>query len=162
MKSLLNCLWVGIVLVIDLVYSSQNCLFENLKCYLEYLKGLYLGENQIETIDGSFNDLVKLEALDLRRNLIKTISNDSFKDLISLSSLMLGMNRIELIEEEAFRNLSNLKTLDLKDNKIAFLQDSHFKYLKSVIKAVVFNSCVKLLSSVVEVEFNCVELCKVL
>ncbi|CRK90957.1 CLUMA_CG004646, isoform A [Clunio marinus] len=108
---------------IDELFSGD---FKNLND-LEYL---YLGFNQIDTIHKNvFQDLHKVNYLNLDNNKLLYIGSDWFKCLTNLNELYLRGNQIEMLSSKAFYTLSNLKLLNVFDNKISLLADETFDSL---------------------------------
>jgi Leucine-rich repeat (LRR) protein len=94
------------------------------------LEQLFLGNNDIETVDIDLARLPKLKQLDLSGNILKEESIHFTKNK-SLKLLNLQKNLIHNIPL-AVRNCKGLETLWLGSNKINGLTNASFKKLKSV------------------------------
>ena len=94
---------------------------------------LYLSDNVIESLDDhSFVNNEHLTYLDLRRNRIKTLSQDIFDGLDNLKFLLLDSNNIASIHEMAFSSLCRLVSISISHNKIQNLSPDVFKGLHKI------------------------------
>ncbi|KAG5684223.1 hypothetical protein PVAND_013461 [Polypedilum vanderplanki] len=82
-------------------------------------------------LPGDFEDLKRLENIDLSGNELKAIEPENFDGLIKLKKLDLSDNEIEFIDEDAF-NLPQLTDLDLDNNEITFLHPKIFRNLPNL------------------------------
>ncbi|XP_031640336.1 leucine-rich repeat-containing protein 70-like [Contarinia nasturtii] len=89
--------------------------FEN----ITKLEVLQLAYNQIEHVPaGIFRHLPNLNTVDLSHNAIETIDTNAFRDCINLQHLQLNNNRLTVLDAEWMRDLVNIKYVDFSDNLI--------------------------------------------
>ena len=82
--------------------------------YLSHLDNLYISDNQLETIhDETLNGFNLLKYLDLKNNILKTLTRAIFAPLSHLETLILTYNQIETITNDTFAYLNKLKCLYL-------------------------------------------------
>lgn len=114
-------------------YDEKRCLQgPDIFLGLSTLYNLCLRSNLIGVIpDGIFQNLVKLESVDLRSNKISFVDErgsqqgpNVFKGLGKLRNLHLRGNLIRHVPEGIFQNLVNLRNLYLGDNEIQFSNDA--------------------------------------
>ncbi|KAL5274107.1 Tl.2 family protein [Megaselia abdita] len=107
----------------DIIFLTTNQ-FQNLS-KLEFLD---LSENKIQILSNTIlTNHTSLKVLKLNNNNLKKISSDHFYMLPSLEELYLQRNSIQDIESEAFIRLNELHTLNLSFNPIKLLTRKHFK-----------------------------------
>ncbi|XP_029670244.1 leucine-rich repeats and immunoglobulin-like domains protein 1 [Formica exsecta] len=135
----------------NLIQEIEEGAFEKIK-----LRGLFLADNQLESLnfvsslpdtltefvasgnriasisDNAFSKLSRLLYLNLDDNEIKALQNGVFQGLESLRSLTLTNNNITTIELSAFRGLTTLTTLDLHRNTIRDLRKGTFAELTAL------------------------------
>lgn len=135
----------------NLIQEIEKGAFEKIK-----LRGLFLADNQLESLnfvsslpdtltefvasgnriasisDNAFSKLSRLLYLNLDDNEIKALQNDVFQGLESLRSLTLTNNNITTIELSSFRDLTALTTLDLHRNTIRDLRKGTFAELTAL------------------------------
>ena len=113
----------------EFTYYFEDEVFSKFK----NLKSLHTIDSNLRKIsEKSFNNLVKLEEIDLSSNKIRIIEDRSFSTLKSLSTLRLVRNKIEELNQETFEGLINLKTLELTSNSIRQLNDLVFLNMVSL------------------------------
>ena len=83
-------------------------------------------------MSGDFDDLTKLEILQLGGNSIESLPLSVFDDLTSLTELHLNGNNIASLREDVFAGVANLTELDLRGNEIVSLPDAVFSVLTSL------------------------------
>lgn len=93
---------------------------------LTNLVDLSLNDNKLNSIPESIKRLKNLQALDLGKNQIDSVSGDSFKGLEQLTGLRLTDNQIETISKGAFEALKAMHVLNLATNKIRHIDQSAF------------------------------------
>ena len=93
---------------------------------LTNLVDLSLNDNKLNTIPESIKKLNNLQALDLGKNQIESISGDSFKGLEQVTGLRLTDNQITTITKGAFEPLKSVHVLNLATNKIRHIDQSAF------------------------------------
>ena len=94
--------------------------------YLNKLKKLDLGWNQIEQIDSNgFQGLENLEELDLSENKLTKIKSNTFQQLSKLIKLNLWDNQIDHIDSNEFQGLNNLEELHIKGTVIDISKDKN-------------------------------------
>ncbi|XP_063925845.1 SLIT and NTRK-like protein 1 isoform X4 [Zophobas morio] len=96
---------------------------------LTCLRQLHLDHNNITTklTRNVFQNLEKLEVLDLSSNRIEILKDLTFSDLLNLQTLNLSNNRIKTVEVLAFTNLTRLEYLNLGRNFIRTVFDELFE-----------------------------------
>ncbi|XP_063923750.1 vasorin-like [Zophobas morio] len=91
-----------------------------------YITHLYLANNSVSSLRlGDFQNLPKLEYLQLRGNKLENIEN-VFNNM-KLISLDLSHNEISFIASDAFRNMTKLRIVRLNHNKIKFWDNNWFQ-----------------------------------
>jgi Leucine-rich repeat (LRR) protein len=99
----------------------------NMFARLEHLVFFAHINNDFKSIDqGIFNNLTKLESLNLNKNMIKNISKEVFYGLFSLKWLFLEDNLLDEIDKDVFKGLFNLRTISIKNNIIQKLSETLF------------------------------------
>ena len=76
--------------------------------------------------ESTFSGLVKLTALDLQNNHLKSLPDYSFKDCTSLEAMFIQENRLTTITEHSLTGLKQLQMLNGADNKITFIHEKAF------------------------------------
>lgn len=147
----------------NLIEEIEEGAFERIK-----LRGLFLADNQLESLnfvsslpdtltefvasgnriasisDNAFSKLSRLLYLNLDDNEIETLQSGVFQGLESLQSLTLTNNNITTIELSAFRDLTALRTLDLHRNSIRDLQKGTYAELTALKELnLAYNNIVK-------------------
>ena len=118
---------------LDMEMNTNLRLKEGLFDNLTKLEFLNLMDDDLEEIPkDAFRDLKNLELLYLGRNHLKIITNTTFSGLTNLRKLGLANNQIESVPSQAFEDLINLKFLDLSYNKLTELPASVFENLKKL------------------------------
>lgn len=74
-----------------------------------------------------FDNMRRVQFIDVSFNQIIVIEKRSFKDLFYLKYLLLGNNKIETLERDLFTSMVNLKNLDLAHNRISELHPTTFQ-----------------------------------
>ena len=118
----------------ELSYEQFDKMFSSTS---PFMRAIDVTRNQIQITDRqpllkAVN--LKVRALDLTGNSMKTVYNKIFSGLHSLTDLRLDSMGIEAVEENAFHDLSNLLFLRLVDNNIVILPRNVFKPLKNLKK----------------------------
>lgn len=99
----------------------------------ETLTELVLNGNRVTSVpNGVFTKLSRLIYLYLEDNKIEMLRYDAFQGLVSLHKLMLMRNRVTTIEPATFKNLTALRILDLSHNSINDLHNSTFTELTAL------------------------------
>lgn len=94
-----------------------------------------LGLNLLtEVRRNEFENLTKLEVLDLNINTISHVEGGSFAHMGSLKKLNLRLNQLRELAENLFQGLSQLTYLDLSSNVIYIIHASTFQFLPSLQK----------------------------
>jgi len=97
------------------------------------LTTLKINDNSIKSINNIvFNDIPKLNKLDLSFSRIENLTPGMFNGLDSLSILYLSSNKIKIIPNGAFDGLANLKDLWLDNNPITKIEDNAFAGLNNL------------------------------
>nr|VZI29386.1 unnamed protein product [Spirometra erinaceieuropaei] len=97
------------------IHRLQKSSFEE----LPRLRQLFLPQNEIEEVeDGAFENLSKLQYLDMSGNWLTCLSANAFSGLEQLKTLILSNNRIRRILPELFDRKPNLQKLDLAGNPL--------------------------------------------
>ncbi|KAL6440403.1 hypothetical protein ACFW04_003142 [Cataglyphis niger] len=147
----------------NLIEEIEEGAFERIK-----LRGLFLADNQLESLnfvsslpdtltefvasgnriasisDNAFSKLSRLLYLNLDDNEIETLQSGVFQGLESLQSLTLTNSNITTVELSAFRGLTALRTLDLHRNSIRDLQKGTFAELTALKELnLAYNNIVK-------------------
>lgn len=78
-----------------------------------------------------FQNMRKLQNLNMYGNKIVLIESSAFKDLVSVETLNLAFNMIETFDEKLLTSLVNLQKIYLYNNKIKFLSPVAFKIPKN-------------------------------
>ena len=100
-----------------------------------HLESLSLANNSISSLpDDVFSSLSsRLADLDLRHNLLHTVTSRSLSGLTALTSLRLDHNQLTSVTSQAFRHLTSLTRLDLQhNNKLTSLTSGVFQGLRDV------------------------------
>lgn len=124
---------------------------------LNNLTVLRIQKNKLTELNGTLQDLHKLQLLDLHLNHIENLDCSDFANLTELRTLYLHSNRITTIKACIFKHLEhlyeldlssnslltvgyaftngpqNLKHLNLKSNKLSVIQNNSFKGLRSLL-----------------------------
>ncbi|OWA49972.1 G-protein coupled receptor GRL101 [Hypsibius exemplaris] len=120
----------------DVTMDCSNGGLKSLPNYVEqFITKFLLSGNRLNSTMGNttFNDLQRLNVLDLSRNNIRHLANGKlFKNLWQLKVLKLAENHINSIPENAFYGLANLRVLDLAGNNINNLSELSFNGLSSL------------------------------
>ncbi|XP_033101275.1 leucine-rich repeats and immunoglobulin-like domains protein 1 [Anneissia japonica] len=82
--------------------------------------------NNIQSIDGSFEDLTMLTGVNLESNRVNVIKNTAFKDSTYLSYLKMKKCKIEEIQPNTFTRLSKLSFIDIKSNYVNSIKEDVF------------------------------------
>ncbi|XP_045475363.1 leucine-rich repeat-containing protein 15-like [Harmonia axyridis] len=86
------------------------------------LKYFECSECKIDTIEeGAFNNLDKLEVLDLHKNSITKLTDDTLSPLKSLKRLNLAENQLTKLTTNAIKQCTKLENIDLSDNPLTEL-----------------------------------------
>lgn len=97
------------------------------------LEILDLSRNIIETLGSkNFEYQTEMRTLNLSHNSVSSLQKDAFKGLTNLLVLDLGYNRIDMVHPSAMNDLSSLIELDLTNNNIVSLEDNTFRNLMSL------------------------------
>jgi internalin A len=100
---------------------------------LHKINYLNLSDNQISAIDSHhFNNLMKIEKVDVGYNQISIIPNDIIINPNCISLSLKG-NRLQKFPT-AISNTSTLEKLDLSENKISSIEDDAFEGLENLIE----------------------------
>lgn len=84
--------------------------------------------NQIEYLEkGCFSGLVNLKKLNISKNELKKLDENQFEELDRLEMLDLKNNEIEFLEKGCFSGLNSLKLLYLSENKVKSLDKNKFE-----------------------------------
>ncbi|XP_047990532.1 protein slit-like [Leguminivora glycinivorella] len=108
----------------NMVYSldlSSNNLSDISNSYLyqsKYMKELILSNNKISRIESNVLQLPELTKLDLSNNKLEFIDKDVFNDIKKLEYLNIANNRFTTFTRLAFHHLSNLNQIILDNNNI--------------------------------------------
>lgn len=86
--------------------------------HLKNLTTLRLQKNKLTQLNGTLQDLPKLQLLDLHLNHIENLDCSDFANLTELRTLYLHSNRIVTIKACIFKDLANLYELDLSTNSL--------------------------------------------
>lgn len=104
-------------------------IFQNLR-KLEYLE---LGVNNLKKIDsGVFRNQHKLKHLNLWENNIQNLTKDSFMGVSSITDLDLSSNLIEQLPANVFEHLTNLSVINLNKNNFTALPEGLFSKNKNL------------------------------
>ena len=119
--------------VLDLDLSNCCiCLLENgVFSHLVHLKSINLSNNVIESISNAFDTNSKLQQINLKDNVLKSVCKTSFSVLEQLEILNLSYNNIWVLEEH-FLNCPILKVLHLNNNEIKEVASSAFYQLPNL------------------------------
>ncbi|XP_065369320.1 uncharacterized protein Fili isoform X1 [Calliphora vicina] len=97
------------------------------------LEILDLSRNIIETLGSkNFEYQTEMRTLNLSHNSVSSLQKDAFKGLTNLLVLDLSFNRIDMVHASAMNDLSTLIELDLTNNNIVSLEDNTFRNLVSL------------------------------
>ncbi|XP_013100108.2 uncharacterized protein LOC106082265 isoform X2 [Stomoxys calcitrans] len=97
------------------------------------LEILDLSRNIIETLGSkNFEYQTEMRTLNLSHNSVSSLQKDAFKGLRNLLVLDLGYNRIDVVDHTAMNDLTSLVELDLTNNNIMSLEDNTFGNLMSL------------------------------
>ena len=88
-----------------------------------------LSHNRLSSLSfaNQFPDLVSLE---LRGNMITSVTRDTFRTTLVLKELDLSSNEIKFLESRAFSRLAYLFAVDLSNNQLHVLEESTFPHEK--------------------------------
>ncbi|XP_030380110.1 podocan [Scaptodrosophila lebanonensis] len=106
----------GIQMVTNLILPSNNITRLDRGAFPPSLKTLHLGRNQIEALNGSLHDLVKLESLFINANSISDLEGE-FPDTNTLKLLMAHNNRLERLPSN-MRGMDQLEIMHLHFNRL--------------------------------------------
>lgn len=111
---------------LDLSSNNLTILDQNVFRDAAKLVHLDLSSNQLSAIDKAFNGLTELSRLDLRQNLLTSITPLTFRGLTQLRYLRLDDNMITHIDQKAFADLDKLMYFVIKGNQIGYLEAFYF------------------------------------
>lgn len=103
---------------------------------LTELRELDLSGNSISSLGrgGMFQNMSRLEYLNMGKNLISTIFHDNLLGLKNLEQLILTSNKLTYIEDEAFADQTHLLTLVLENNLLGSLYAEWFQGLDALVE----------------------------
>lgn len=117
---------------INLTMNRIRSIEYTLPFYMK-LEILDLSRNIIESLDSkNFEFQTKMRTLNLSRNSVSSLQKDTFQGLSNLLVLDLSYNRIEEVHQSAMNDLRSLIELDLTNNNIVSLEDNTFNQLMSL------------------------------
>ncbi|KAM0679485.1 hypothetical protein GINT2_002328 [Glugoides intestinalis] len=100
---------------------------------LTNLESLSLVNNNIKELQPNlFNNLQKLEYLNLSKNKLTELPSCVFDGLVNLKSLRLEDNNIKELQPNLFNNLQKLKSLNLSSNKLTEIPEGILSELGSL------------------------------
>ncbi|CAH0561804.1 unnamed protein product [Brassicogethes aeneus] len=112
--------------------------------HLVHLKALKLKRNQIlELSDGAFYGPHKIEKLLLDYNNIRVISKGWLYGLTDLKELTVSHNNISAIDNESWEFCKHITFLDLSYNRLETLEVDTFKHLNDLQKLVLNNNNIR-------------------
>lgn len=97
-------------------------------------KYINLTLNKIRNIQFALPFYVKLEILDLSRNIMETLGSKNFEYQRELRTLNLSHNSVSSLQKDVFRGLSNLLVLDLSFNRIDVVDHTAMNDLSSLVE----------------------------
>ncbi|XP_073844817.1 fish-lips isoform X1 [Musca autumnalis] len=97
-------------------------------------KYINLTLNKIRTIQFTLPFYMKLEILDLSRNIIETLGSKNFEYQTEMRTLNLSHNSVSSLQKDAFKGLSNLLVLDLSYNRIDIVDHTAMNDLTSLVE----------------------------
>ncbi|KZC03990.1 Protein toll [Dufourea novaeangliae] len=117
-----------------LILSSNNIknLTDDIFADIPELTWLDLRENDVHLPPGIFNNTVKLEVLELGRNMMRNIEPEVFDGLTKLQLLNLWQNKFTEIKSGTFDKLVSLRSLDLNSNDLITLSKDVFVKLENL------------------------------
>lgn len=122
----------------DLEKLTINCGNEeiptDLFAELPNLTEINLQKNGIKKLHNVFDNLIKLDFLDLRSNELTELEPGLLKDLQKLTELELSQNNLRSITKESFRGVENLQYLTLTLNDLESLSADVFDLLPNLKK----------------------------
>lgn len=74
-----------------------------------------------------FENMLRVQFIDVSFNEITMIDKNSFKDLFSVKYMFVGNNKIKTLDRDLFRTMASLKNLDLAHNQINSLDPTIFE-----------------------------------
>lgn len=83
---------------------------------------LYLNNNKINRIDGTFSGLVKMEEIDLSKNQIDSLPSNIFENLNQLRIVNLRDNKIKSLDQNVFKDQPKIEEIDLGSNQLRYLK----------------------------------------
>ncbi|XP_047472312.1 leucine-rich repeat neuronal protein 1-like [Penaeus chinensis] len=103
---------------------------------LTELQELDLSGNSISSLGrgGMFQNMSRLEYLNMAKNAISTIFHDNLLGLKNLEQLVLFGNKLTYIEDKAFADQTHLLTLVLENNLLGSLYAEWFRGLDSLVE----------------------------
>lgn len=116
--------FTGLKMLEKLVLASNEIrrLKTNVFRTMSNLMELSLTKNRIEDLGLTFQNLTKLEILELNFNKIKQLNRTTFLNMIELAILDLSNNRIDNVEKYVFKTNYNLKAVNLANNRLVNLK----------------------------------------
>ncbi len=117
--------------------TLQSCFFKkiffrpirNLPTPSPFKNELFIFINKIKSIShGIFQNLRKLEVLDLCRNLIDHLDENTFSHCEKLRTLFFHKNDLELLPKNLFRNIKQLLYVNLSQNKLVHIPAKLFAH----------------------------------
>lgn len=74
-----------------------------------------------------FENMLRVQFIDISFNEIAMIDKNSFKDLFAVKYMFVGNNKIKTLDRDLFRTMASLKNLDLAHNQINSLDPTMFE-----------------------------------
>ena len=104
--------------ILDLRHNNLSAIHDETFKFLGNLTALRLSNNSLQMSDffRLFRSLESLRHLDLGFNLIEELNVTSFQPLVSLLSLSLRRNRMRVVSAELFQHLEKLAEVDISGN----------------------------------------------
>ena len=120
-------------IICDLSFKGITSLSSSDFNDLSKLQYLNLSENELSSLpEDIFNGLSNLEKLDLTYNGLRSLPEDVFDGLSNLQSISLGPNQLRSLSKDVFNGLSNLKELDLAYSELNSLPEDIFAGLSNL------------------------------
>lgn len=108
--------------------SKAKVLPKHIGAKFSNLEELTAYKNNLEAIRSFyFDNMRRVQIIDLSFNKIIVIERGSFKDLFNVKYLYLGNNQIDTLDRDLFKAMVNLKNLDLAHNKINSMDPTTFE-----------------------------------